>query len=128
MLAPKPLVYVVDDDAGVRPALTLLIEALGWRARAFACAKAFLQRAQGQQEIRACLLLDLQMPAMNGAELLEHLRDDGTVLPTIVLSAAPDSALAERALAAGALRVLAKPVDPALLRAALSLALEHSAG
>ncbi len=123
-----PLVYVVDDDSGVRAALALLIEASGWQARTFASAPAFLERLHEPHPDRACLLLDLQMPKMNGAELKEHLRDRGMDLPTVALTAAPDGPLAARALAAGAQLVLVKPADPARLKAALFLALEGSAG
>jgi len=128
MFPYAPLVYVVDDDAGVRAAMAMLIDASGWQARTFGSAKAFLERSRDQDEDRACLLLDLQMPGMNGAQLMEHLRDHGLALPTIILTAAPDGALRARALAAGALRVVAKPVDPAQLRAALNLALATSPG
>lgn len=128
MAPPAPLVYVLDDDSSIRSALALLIEASGWRARTFASATAFLEGVADVHEDCACLLLDLQMPTMNGAELMEHLRDHGMDLPTVVLTAAPDGPLAERALAAGVLRVLVKPADPAQLRAALSLALGRSAG
>lgn len=127
MNSSAPLVYVVDDDSGVRAALALLIEASGWRARTFASAPAFLEHAHGQQPDCVCLLLDLHMPRMNGAELTEHLRNHGMGMPTVVLTAAPEGALAKRALAAGALHVFAKPVDPGQLRAALARALDQSA-
>lgn len=122
------LVHVIDDDAGVRAALALLIEASGWQARTFASAQAFLERTHDPHADHVCLLLDLQMPIMNGAALKEHLRDHGMDLPTIVLTAAADGVLAKRALAAGALRVVMKPPDPAQLRVALTLALEGSTG
>lgn len=99
-------VCVVDDDASVRTALALLIEAHGWSARCFDSAEAFL--ANGDTDA-AFLVLDLNLQGMDGAALLEHLQARGHCPPTIVLTAFPDGPLAGRARAAGAQRILAKP-------------------
>lgn len=108
----QPLIHVVDDDEGVRSSLALLGQARGWSVRGYASADDYLSAsasAEGQPE---CLVLDLQMPGMNGAELLEALKSSGKHLPAIVLTAWPDGDLARRAMQAGARRVLSKPLSP----------------
>lgn len=109
----RATVYVVDDDHGVRSALALLIEAHGWPVCSFDSARTLL--TGGIEPDTGCLILDLQMPGMDGATLLEQLRGRGFILPAIVLTAYPAGTLAERALAAGASCVLAKPVGTAEL-------------
>jgi len=106
----KPIpttVFIVDDDAAVRAGLSLLVRSCGWEPRAFASAEEFLDSYQ--PETRACLLLDLQMPGIDGPALQKVIADRGIQLPTIVVTAHKDEPLAERALAAGALAVVAKP-------------------
>lgn len=108
-------ILIVDDDADVRAALTLLLEAHHLNVRAFDSALAFLRAEPGPDD--ACLLLDLHMPFLDGATLQELLDQNQEQLPTIVLTAYPDGALARRALASGARALLSKPVSAAdLLR------------
>lgn len=102
-----PEVFIVDDDAAVREALSLVIAMRGWQPRPHASARAFLEAYVGQAP--ACLLLDLSMRGMNGAELLESLDGNAPRLPTIVITAHQDHPLARRAINAGACAVLAKP-------------------
>jgi FixJ family two-component response regulator len=105
-------VYIVEDDEAVRSALGLLAVSRGWNARLFASAQAFLADANRNNGHPACLVVDLQMPDMNGAELLERLKHENRQLPTIVLTAWPEGDMASRALAAGADQVMAKPCNP----------------
>ncbi|MGI9331929.1 MAG: response regulator transcription factor [Gammaproteobacteria bacterium] len=102
-----PVVFIVDDDEAVRDALTLVISMHGWVARPCASAGEFLQTYTGQQP--ACLLLDLAMQGMNGAELLEALKSASKSLPAIVVTAHQDHPMAKRALKAGAIAVVSKP-------------------
>ena len=108
----RPLVFIVDDDEAVRTALALLAESQDWEVRLFDSAFAFLAEPFRLNGSPACLVVDLQMPRMDGAELLEHLRDNNRQLPTIVLTAWPEGDRATRALAAGANQVVSKPCDP----------------
>jgi RNA polymerase sigma factor (sigma-70 family) len=108
-----PTVFVVDDDAGVRDALSLLISLKGMRAAVFASADDFL--AVYDPSWRGCLLTDLKMPRMSGIELQLELRDRGVALPVVMLSAHGDVATTRTALKNGAVDFLEKPVDESVL-------------
>jgi FixJ family two-component response regulator len=106
-------VFVVDDDAAIRDALSLLISLHGLRAQVFASADAFLDTYRS--EWRGCLLVDLQMPGMSGLELQAELKARDISLPVVVLTAHGDVATARAALKGGAADFLEKPVDDAVL-------------
>lgn len=108
-----PTVFVVDDDAGIRDALSLLISLHGLRAQVFASAEDFLDTYR--PEWRGCLLTDLQMPGMSGLELQAELAARAITLPVVVLTAHGDVATTRTALKSGAVDFLEKPVDDALL-------------
>ena len=116
-------VCVIDDDEAVRTALEFLVESHGLRARTFATAEAFLASAPQACTYGDCLVLDLHMPRINGAELQEMLDREGCALPTVVLTGRPHDALARRAVAAGARAVVRKPFDPRHLMAEIRAAL-----
>jgi len=108
---PAGTVYIVDDDDAVRDGVSLLVQACGWNVEAFGSAETFLSRyARAENQ---CLVLDLHMPGMNGAELEEHLRAQGNDIPVIVITAYKEDPLITRARAAGAARVLTKPFNDA---------------
>lgn len=110
---PAGTVFIVDDDDAVRDGVGLLVEACGWKVESYASAEDFLShysRADAQ-----CLVLDLHMPGMNGAELEEHLRAQGNDIPVIIITAYKEDPLITRARAAGASRVLTKPFNDAEL-------------
>ncbi|NEZ03950.1 response regulator [Wenzhouxiangella sp. XN201] len=114
----QALVHVVDDDEAVRSSLRLLGEARGWQIKTYASAHDYLAEPPSPQGRLECLVLDLQLPGMNGTQLLEMLRASDRQPATIVLTAWPDSELARRALAAGASQIIPKPFVPgAWLRA-----------
>jgi len=106
-------VFVIDDDAGVRDSLSLLISLKGLRASIFASAEDFLAVYDGAW--RGCLLTDLKMGGMSGLELQEQLRERGVSLPVVVLTAHGDVATARAALKNGAVDFLEKPVNDELL-------------
>jgi len=106
-------VFVVDDDASVRDALSLLISLRGLRTAVFASAEAFLETYEAAW--RGCLLVDLQMPGMSGLELQNALRERGVSLPLVVLTAHGDVATTRAALKAGAVDFLEKPADDEVL-------------
>jgi len=109
----RPLIYIVDDDEAVRTSLTLLAHARGWDVCVFDSAIDYLEHGPNAPDDRpSCLVLDLQMPDMDGAQLQERLQRRERQIPTVIISAWPDSEQARRALAAGARTVIAKPFAP----------------
>ena len=121
----KPTVFLVDDDASIRDALSLLLSLKGMRAQVFASAEAFLETYQ--PDWRGCLLTDLRMPGMSGLDLNQSLRKRGVSLPVIVLTAHGDVATARAALKSGAFDFLEKPVNDELLMDVLTHAVERDA-
>lgn len=115
-MSTQSVVYIVDDDAGIRGALSLLIESAGWSAEAFASSEAFLDAYTPSEG--DCLVLDLHLPGMNGAELLTELRARNLYIPTVIITARPEAKIAAQAKREGALAVLTKPfaVDELLPR------------
>lgn len=109
------LVAIVDDDASVRQSTCRLIRSLGWRAEAFGSAQEFLD--SGRAATIACLILDVCMPGMDGLELQRRLIESGAAIPVVFITARASDEQERRALQAGALAVLRKPVGKeALLR------------
>jgi len=103
------MIHIVDDDDAVRLSMRLLMQSFGWRSRAFASAREFLE-ASPRNDSPACLLLDLNMPGMNGAELAEMLAGWDPRVPVIVITGEGNtSQLAARARNAGVAEVLHKP-------------------
>jgi|KBSMisStaDraftv2_1062788.scaffolds.fasta_scaffold05145_5 RNA polymerase sigma factor (sigma-70 family) len=109
----RPEVTIVDDDAGVRDSLSLLLGLHGYAVRTYASGEALLEAVR--DEWRGCLLIDLRMPGMDGLALQTALASRGVGLPVIILTAHGDAGNARAALKAGAFDFLEKPVDDALL-------------
>jgi len=112
----SPTVFVVDDDAAVRKAVARLPHSVRIEAAVFASPVEFL--AAYDPDIPSCLLLDLEMPDLNGLELQQALTERGGALPIIFLSAHGDVPLSVQAVKAGASDFLTKPVRDQVLRAA----------
>lgn len=108
-----PVIYVVDDDAAVRDSLLLLLESFGFSAEAFESASAFLAVARG--DTPGCLVLDVHMHGMDGLQLQNELAGHGALLPIIFLTGHGDVPTTVRAMKAGAVDFLTKPVDGKLL-------------
>jgi FixJ family two-component response regulator len=103
----KDLVSIVDDDESVRRTTTLLIESFGFRAAAFESAESLLR--SGQLSDTSCLIVDVQMPGMNGLQLQSHLVAGGCGIPIIFITAYDDKESRQRAMQAGAVAFLGKP-------------------
>jgi FixJ family two-component response regulator len=117
-----PKAFVVDDYGPARESLSMLLTAFGWDARGFAngrdCFAAVLAAAPD------CIVTDLMMPSMNGAELSEALAARRIPVPVIVMSALSfRSDLGKRAIQAGVFCVLSKPCQAEEIRNALDEAL-----
>lgn len=116
-----PVVSIVDDDLAVRRALGSLVRSLGWEARLFESAEAFL--ASGEAADTACLISDIRMSGMSGVEMHERLVAQGKAPTTIFISAYPTPALLARATGNGALVLLQKPYQASAMTHWLSVAL-----
>ena len=123
--ARQPTVFIVDDDPAVRESLALLLDLQGHRTRVFGDAKSFSSAYESSQP--GCLLLDLRMPGMSGAELQSELAARGIELPIVVITAHGDVSATRAAFKAGALDFLEKPIEPDALREAVEAALARDA-
>lgn len=119
--ATPAMVSVVDDDESVRESLPDLLRELGFAARAFPSAEAFL--ASGEVAATLCLLLDVAMPGMSGPQLQQELAARGHRVPIIFITARVDAAVRRHLIAQGAVDCLFKPFSEQQLRAALDTAL-----
>lgn len=106
-------VYVVDDDAAFRESLERLLTSSGLKAESCGSAQEFLRRYD--RGVPSCLLLDINMPQMNGLELQARLNGLAIRVPVIIISAHADVENAVRAIKAGAIDFLRKPFKPAVL-------------
>ena len=120
MRAELLTVYIVEDDAAVRDSLALMLGLAGYRTALFADAEAFL--AGWRQDWTGCLLTDLRLPGKSGIELQAALRERGSPLPVVVITAHGDVPSARSAFRAEAVDFLEKPFDDAQLRAAIDRA------
>jgi FixJ family two-component response regulator len=102
------LIAIVDDDDSVRTATESIVRSLGQETRTFPSAESFLQSPFLET---SCLILDVQMPKMNGIQLQEHLLRLGVNIPIIFITAYPDETDKSRALKAGAVGYLHKTFD-----------------
>jgi FixJ family two-component response regulator len=103
----RDLVSIVDDDESVRRTTTLLLISFGFRAQAFESAETFLR--SGSLNDTCCLIVDVQMPEMNGLELQAQLAATGNRLPIIFITGYDDEESRRRAMRAGAVAFLVKP-------------------
>jgi FixJ family two-component response regulator len=108
-----PTIFVVDDDASIRRALTRLFASVGLRVETFAQAEELPARLSGAEH--GCILLDIKMPRTTGLELQRTLREGGIELPVIFLSAYADVPLTVRAMKEGAHDVISKPFQESTL-------------
>lgn len=116
------LVYVVDDDDGVRDSLSILIESAGFAAAAFETAAAALDRCRTQRP--DCIVTDVRMPGMDGIEFQEKLAENGIDVPVIVITGHADVPLAVRAMKAGASDFVEKPFSDDSILASIAQAIE----
>ncbi|KWT64514.1 MULTISPECIES: response regulator [unclassified Variovorax] len=120
----KPTVYIVDDDVSVRESLDLLIQSQGWNAEAFASATEFLARPA--TTTASCLLLDVNLPDLNGLEVQERIAAHRSSMPIIFVTGYADIPTTVRAMKAGAEEFLTKPFNDDVLLRAICNAIERS--
>lgn len=122
-MASKRVISIIDDDASVREATARLVRSLGHAAAVFSSAEEYLGSAQGRDS--ACLITDLHMPGMSGAELQNRLIAEGRPTPMIFMTAYFEEKVRDRVLGAGASGFLRKPFDDESLIACLDKALNR---
>ncbi len=119
-------VFLVDDDASVRKALQRVIRSAGYEVEPLEDAAAYLA-GSAPRASSACLVLDIRMPGMSGIELQSAIAGTDHALPIVFITGHGDEHIRARALAAGAIEVLFKPLDETVLLGAISRALRgHS--
>jgi FixJ family two-component response regulator len=104
---PGPVVYVIDDDAGIRAALGRLFRSVDLRAEFFASASEFRQHKL--PSVPSCIVLDVRLPGPSGFELRAELTKAGIHIPTIFVTAYGDVPMSVRAMKGGAVDFLTKP-------------------
>jgi FixJ family two-component response regulator len=119
-----PVVFVVDDDVSVRESLEALIRCEGWQTEVFASARDFLARPR--LVAPSCLVLDVTLPDLDGLELQKLIGVERLDMPIIFITGHGDVPMTVRAMKAGALEFLTKPLDTEVLLRAIRLALERS--
>ncbi len=111
----EPAIFIVDDDPAVRDSMRQLLESIGFTVEAYGSGESFLEQASPLEG--ACLLLDLKLPGLNGLEVLEALAERPYDTSVILITGYGDETTRARALGAGAVAILQKPVrDELLLR------------
>jgi FixJ family two-component response regulator len=107
MKEAAPIVFVVDDDAGVRDAVSKLIASVGLRAETFGSTREFLNSKR--PEAPACLVLDVRLPDVSGLEFQRELAEADIQIPIIFITGHGDIPMSVRAMKAGAVEFLTKP-------------------
>jgi FixJ family two-component response regulator len=120
---PDPVVFVVDDDLSVRESLEGLIGSAGWQTETFPSALEFLERPHTLAP--SCLVLDVSLPGLNGLDLQERVSDRAH-MPIIFITGYGDVPTSVRAMKAGAVEFLTKPLDGFALLAAIQQAIKRS--
>ncbi len=119
----RPIVFIVDDDAAVRDGLALLCETAGLEVECHGSAESFL--ATYRPDRAGCLVLDVRMGGMSGPDLQAALNERGSHLSIIFVTAHGDIPMTVRAMKAGAVDFLTKPVQPAELLQRVQAALDR---
>jgi FixJ family two-component response regulator len=119
-----PVVFVVDDDISVRESLAPLIRWAGWKPETFSSAQEFLSRPR--DDTPSCLILDVELPDLNGLDLQARVAVDRAETPIIFITGHGDIPMSVRAMKAGAAEFLTKPFERDVLLDAIRRAIERS--
>ncbi|MCI0418111.1 MAG: response regulator transcription factor [Acidobacteria bacterium] len=125
-MRPDPTVFVVDDDPAVRDSLRWLIESVGLPVETFNSARNFLDRYDPNRP--GCLVLDIRMPGMSGADLQEQLASRALRIPIIIITGHADLPMAVRTLKNGALDFIEKPFSDQVLLNRIQQAIQLDLG
>ena len=105
--APSQIVFVIDDDASMREAISRLLEAVGLTVQTFASAKEFLSKKL--PNVPACVVLDVRLPGLSGLDLQREMVERGIHIPVIFITGHGDIPMSVQAMKAGAVEFLTKP-------------------
>ena len=119
-----PIVFVVDDDVSVRESLELMIRWAGWQPETFASAREFLSHPRVLAP--SCLVLDVNLPDLNGLDLQKRVAGDRIDMPIIFITGYGDVPMTVQAMKAGAVEFLMKPFSDDVLLNAIRQAIERS--
>jgi two-component system response regulator FixJ len=119
-------VYIVDDDDAVRDSLKGLLESQSYGVEAFASGSEFLKRHT--RDFAGCLVLDVNLPELDGFEILARLGPPRAEFPVVMITAQGNPAIESRALEAGATAFIGKPFAAAAFLALIRKALERRSG
>lgn len=123
----KPLIAIVDDDESVCRAVRRLVRSLAMDGETFSSGQRFLDLLDAMPSFQPdCLILDVQMPGLNGLEVQERLATTGNSIPVIFITAHDEVGTREKAIGAGAVAFLRKPFNDELLIKMLSEALKRN--
>jgi FixJ family two-component response regulator len=125
-LDPLPVVFVVDDDASVRNALSNLFRSVGLRTELFASASELLQSKL--PDVPSCLVLDIRLPGVSGLDFQAELARANIHTPIIFMTGHGDIPMTVRAMKAGAIDFLTKPFRDQDMLDAVTTALENDRG
>lgn len=120
-MSTRHRIAVIDDDHSVRKALQRLLRSVNLDADAYGSGREFLDALGAARP--DCLVLDLQMPEMNGLELQQHLAETGIHLPVVVITGHDEPGMRAQCMAAGASTYLRKPLDDQVLLEAIKRAI-----
>lgn len=123
MSTEGPLIHIVDDNASHRTAIARVLRSCGYQVSLYESASRMLENLPPQE--RGCILLDVQMPGLNGSQLQEVLNKMGFALPIIFLTGHGNFPMSVRAIKAGAEDFLAKPAPKKMLVEAVERALKR---
>lgn len=125
MTSSNGIVFIVDDDASVRSMVTRLFRTSGWRVESFANATEFLE--YDRPDAPGCLVLDVKMPGVDGMQLQQRLSQKHVDLPIIFMTGHGDIPMSVKAIQAGAVDFLPKPVSDQQLLEKVELAIQSHA-
>ena len=122
--AAQPVVFVIDDDASVRAAISSLIRSVGLRSEVFASVSEFL--AHKRSSATSCIILDVRLPGVSGLEFQSELAKANAQIPIIFITGHGDIPMTVKAMKAGAVEFLTKPFRDQDLLDAIQVALERA--
>ena len=121
--AAAEIVFIIDDDAGVRASIQGLLKSVGLRSQSFGTGPEFL--SSNRPDTPSCLILDVRLPGVNGLDFQRHLADAGVHIPIIFITGHGDIPMTVKAMKSGAVGFLTKPFRDEDLLDAIHQALDR---